>query len=115
MVAAQSTNTKTNTNKGRALLGTKSNAVAWFGALLFGLMWSVSVSLVAKEAAINNKDAAAVNKDAAALDYHEQWGPQVGSPLPLLSADDQQGSNRTFESLAGERGLLLFLIRSADW
>ncbi len=52
---------------------------------------------------------------ATADDYAAQWGPQIGSQLPVLEAYDQAGTLRTLKNLSGERGLLLFLSRSADW
>ena len=48
-------------------------------------------------------------------DYSAQWGPALGKKLPMLEAYDQDGQLRTLENLAGERGLLLYLNRSADW
>ena len=48
-------------------------------------------------------------------DYGDDWGPEVGSQLPNLAAYDHEGMRRTLEDLAGERGLLLLLSRSADW
>ncbi len=48
-------------------------------------------------------------------DYRDDWGPDVGSVLPMLAANDHTGASRTLENLAVERGLLLFLNRSADW
>ena len=48
-------------------------------------------------------------------DYRDDWGPDVGSMLPMLAANDHTGAPRTLENLAGERGLLLLLNRSADW
>ena len=48
-------------------------------------------------------------------EYADDWGPAIGSQLPVLEALDQDGSARTLASLAGEQGLLLFLNRSADW
>ena len=47
--------------------------------------------------------------------YVGQWGPALGTPLPMLDAPDQQGQRRQFADLAGERGLLLFFSRSTDW
>lgn len=47
--------------------------------------------------------------------YQEDWGPPVGDALPVLAAEDQHGVKRQLASLAGERGLLLFFVRSADW
>jgi hypothetical protein len=52
---------------------------------------------------------------AANADYAEDWGPEVGSAIPLLEAFDQDGELRTLDSLTGNQGLLLFLNRSADW
>lgn len=52
---------------------------------------------------------------AVADEYSEQWGPTLGSELVVLEAFDQSGQLRTLTDLAGERGLLLFLNRSADW
>ena len=45
------------------------------------------------------------------------WSPdlQVGSSLPELRAQDQQGNLRSFEDLKGENGMLFMLSRSFDW
>lgn len=53
--------------------------------------------------------------NATADQYATEWGPPIGEPLPLLEAYDQAGQLRVLENLAGTRGLLLFLNRSADW
>ena len=42
-------------------------------------------------------------------------GPEVGETVPTFEAIDQSGETRDFDSLAGERGLLLLFFRSADW
>ncbi len=42
-------------------------------------------------------------------------GPEVGETVPAFRATDQAGKVRDFDSLAGERGLLLLFFRSADW
>ena len=47
--------------------------------------------------------------------YGQEWGPPVGSQVPVLAATDQSGTARTLDNLAGEHGLLLFMVRSADW
>lgn len=47
--------------------------------------------------------------------YVEQWGPAVGTSLPMLDAVDQEGQRRRFADLTGEHGLLLFFSRSTDW
>ncbi|MCZ6656936.1 MAG: hypothetical protein O7C67_06535 [Gammaproteobacteria bacterium] len=52
---------------------------------------------------------------AYADDYSSQWGPALGSKAPDIAAPDQSGEARDLGSLAGERGLLLFMNRSADW
>lgn len=45
------------------------------------------------------------------------WAPDlpVGSTLPELAAEDQDGNLRTFEDLVGENGMLFMLSRSFDW
>ena len=48
-------------------------------------------------------------------DYGDDWGPALGSALPKLEANDHTGVLRNLDNLAGERGLLLLLNRSADW
>ena len=52
---------------------------------------------------------------ALADEYSDGWGLPLGTPAPAISAPDQSGAERSLDSLAGERGLLLFLVRSADW
>ena len=52
---------------------------------------------------------------SAASDYQENWGPRTGSEMPPIAARDQSGEPRDFASLAGQRGALLFVVRSADW
>ena len=47
--------------------------------------------------------------------YQDDWGPSVGAELPALAATDQDRAEQRLASLAGERGLLLFFVRSADW
>ncbi len=42
-------------------------------------------------------------------------GPDVGTKIPDITAPDQYGKVRTFESLRGPEGLLLLFHRSADW
>ncbi len=50
-----------------------------------------------------------------AVDYQDEWGPAVGSTMPAIDASDHTGTPRALGDLAGERGLLLFVSRSADW
>lgn len=52
---------------------------------------------------------------ALAEDYVDGWGPALGAKAPAIEAPDQSGTVRDFASLAGERGLALFMTRSADW
>ena len=62
--------------------------------------------------------AAACGQEAQTQDadaYAEGWGPATGSPMPALTAPDQQGKQRSLAALAGERGLLFLIARSADW
>lgn len=47
--------------------------------------------------------------------YQDDWGPPVGAVLPALAAEDQSGVERRVADLAGEKGLLVFFVRSADW
>lgn len=42
-------------------------------------------------------------------------GPDVGSPVPVFSAPDQQGVVQTSQSILGPNGALLVFFRSADW
>lgn len=50
-----------------------------------------------------------------AADYQDEWGPAVGSAMPTIDAPDHTGARRALGDLTGERGLLLFVNRSADW
>jgi hypothetical protein len=42
-------------------------------------------------------------------------GPAVGEKIPAFEAVDQSGRQQTFETLKGDKGLLLLFHRSADW
>ena len=42
-------------------------------------------------------------------------GPAVGQKVPEFEAVDQSGRTQTFETLKGDKGLLLLFHRSADW
>jgi len=42
-------------------------------------------------------------------------GPAVGDQLPAFSAPDQHGDPQTFDTLKGPNGLVLLVVRSADW
>lgn len=45
------------------------------------------------------------------------WAPDfpVGSSIPEISAEDQNGKLRTFDDLVGENGMMFMLSRSFDW
>lgn len=57
----------------------------------------------------------ATDRVATEVQYQDAWGPPVGSALPSIAARDQADEPRDLASLSGERGLLLFAVRSADW
>lgn len=42
------------------------------------------------------------------------WGPAIGARV-VIGALDDAGRERTLADLSGNKGLLLFLNRSADW
>ena len=44
----------------------------------------------------------------------QAWGPSIGTQVDIR-AQDETGRERTLADLAGEKGLLLFFNRSADW
>ena len=50
-----------------------------------------------------------------AAEAAEAWGPATGSAMPTFTAADQTGAPRELSGLAGERGLLFIIVRSADW
>ena len=45
------------------------------------------------------------------------WAPDFpeGSSIPVLEAPDQNGNIQTLVTLTGEKGLILFFLRSVDW
>ena len=46
----------------------------------------------------------------------QELGPRIGTKAPDIGApSDQTGKQRSLSSLMGERGLVLFFFRSADW
>ena len=59
--------------------------------------------------------AAMLGSGALAEDYVDGWGPAVGAKVPAIEAQDQSGAVRDLASLTGERGLALFMTRSANW
>ena len=58
---------------------------------------------------------AALALSVGASEYEDAWGPAVGTSMLPVAAADQTGTERDLASLTGERGLLLFMVRSADW
>lgn len=44
----------------------------------------------------------------------QAWGPAIGTQVDIR-AEDETGRERTVADMAGEKGLLLFFNRSADW
>jgi peroxiredoxin len=46
----------------------------------------------------------------------EEFGPPIGAKVPDIGTPpDQTGTQRSLSSLMGEKGLVLFFFRSADW
>ncbi len=83
-------------------------------ARIFALASCVLLGALAN-AADNTAPLKAQAKPMTALQYQRQWGPAVGTTIESLAAVDQQGQLRELSGLAGPNGLLLFLVRSADW
>lgn len=42
-------------------------------------------------------------------------GPAVGQRIPDFSLPDQSGKTRSLKDLRGPKGLVLAIVRSADW
>lgn len=42
-------------------------------------------------------------------------GPQVGESVPDFTLPDQNGAERTLDSILGPNGAILLFHRSADW
>lgn len=78
-------------------------------AAVMGALWIACVALSVGAAETHAADR------ASGADYVDVWGPALDSPLPLLDAIDQDGQPRNLADLSGDQGLLLFLVRSADW
>jgi len=46
----------------------------------------------------------------------EPWGPDMGSTMPdRLRNLDQDGRQQSFDSLVGQKGLVIVFLRSLDW
>jgi hypothetical protein len=52
---------------------------------------------------------------AGGLMAEQPAGPAVGSRVPAFEALDQNGVNRSLDSLLGPKGAILVFYRSADW
>ena len=48
-------------------------------------------------------------------EYTKNWAPSIGTLLPKLAVADTAGEARDFESLTGEKGLVMFFVRSTNW
>jgi hypothetical protein len=48
-------------------------------------------------------------------DRNVTTGPEVGERIPDFVAVDRSGKPQTFDSLKGPKGLVLLIVRSADW
>ena len=83
--------------------------------LLIALLLAGTLGLADGAQAAPAEAKAAGARSGADVRYADSWGPEVGTPLPLLAASDQSGRERTLADLTGSRGLMLFLVRSADW
>ncbi|MGI9324393.1 MAG: hypothetical protein ACR2PZ_04185 [Pseudomonadales bacterium] len=58
---------------------------------------------------------AASSSSAQGQNYSDAWGPDLGAQLPMLDAQDHSGTRVQLGDLIGREGLLLVLVRSADW
>jgi hypothetical protein len=67
------------------------------------LLVSAALSIVAPVAALLSQTADA------------QHGLAKGAVAPPIEMLDQFGRRQTLQSLAGEKGLVLLFVRSADW
>ena len=56
-----------------------------------------------------------ISQHSMADSYENNWGPEVGSQIALLTAKDQNGDVQQLKDLAGSQGALIFYNRSADW
>ena len=52
---------------------------------------------------------------ALGSDYSSEWGPRAGTHIPAGSFASHIGETRTFLDLMGDKGLLIFFNRSANW
>jgi hypothetical protein len=52
---------------------------------------------------------------ALGSNYSDEWGPLAGTYIPAGGFTSHIGETRTFRGLMGDKGLLIFFNRSADW
>ena len=69
----------------------------------------VAANSACSESATEEKEA------MATTEYVEHWGPELGTQAPSLIVKDINGEARTREDLSGEKGLVIFFIRSTSW
>ena len=48
-------------------------------------------------------------------EYTKNWAPAIGSSLPALEVKDTGGETPGIADLTGEKGLLIFFVRSTNW
>ena len=48
-------------------------------------------------------------------EFTKDWAPAIGSSLPPLSVKETSGLTPVFDDLTGEKGLLIFFVRSTNW
>lgn len=73
---------------------------------------AVAIGIIA--AALTIAAVAAQAPQPAKIDV-QALGPQIGSRVPELSAQDQHGRTHTLASIMGPKGAMLVFNRSADW
>ncbi len=56
-----------------------------------------------------------VSRISLAQDYVFAPDFPVGSSVPEIAAQDQNGNLQTFDDLVGEKGMLFMMSRSFDW
>lgn len=78
-------------------------------------MASTVVLIVLLSACGDGKGSAFLNLIDWDPTYTDQWAPAVGTELPELAVKDPEGDLREFSDLTGERGLLVFFVRSTNW
>lgn len=54
-------------------------------------------------------------KNIEGTTYVDEWGLALGEQAPELAVKDVHGEEITRESISGEKGLVIFFIRSTSW